>query len=316
MGKKSLAILTREELEELVYNQQKKIEELTTIPPNDWHSLFYALLMIVTHKFKSVKVDREVVLGAQPPRADFVVIEEDDIVDMGLRIFSIFRKYNILEFKNPDDDLSESVLWNVIGYAGFYISKFHVTAEDVTLTLFRGAKPVKLFSDMQDFIEPDETKGIYHITGWLVNIPIQIIVTTELEGDEYAGFRAISRKPRQEDVRQILSDVLNEKDSDVIGWYRDYLDLFSKLDNEVIEDVKRRYPEMARTWRDIFGVDDEINTAVTIAVSNDRRINLFTYVQNGDMSLPNAARNAGMSTAEFEENMRNAGFNVPQSTLV
>ena len=129
---------------------------------------------------------------------------------------SVFRKYNILEFKNPDDDLSESVLWNVIGYAGFYISKFHVTAEDVTLTLFRGAKPVKLFRDMQDFIEPDETKGIYHITGWQVSIPIQIIVTTELEGDEYAGFRAISRKPRQEDVRLMLSEVLSEKDSDVL----------------------------------------------------------------------------------------------------
>ena len=312
MEKDNLSSLSREELEELIQSQQNKIEELTTVPPNDWHSLFYALLMIVTHKFKSVKVDREVVLGAQPPRADFVVIKEDDIVDMGLKIFKIFLKFNILEFKSPDDDLSEAVLWNVIGYAGFYISKFHVPADEVTLTLFRGAKPVKLFHDMQDFIEPDETKGIYHIKGWKINIPIQIVVTTELEGEEYAGFRAISKKPRQEDIRQILSEVLSEKDSDVIGWYRDYLDLFSKLDNEVIEDVKRRYPEMARTWRDIFKpeIDEWIN--------DDRRTNLFTYVQNGDMSLPNAARNAGMSVSEFEDNMRNAGFTVPprQTTLV
>ena len=71
---------------------------------------------------------------------------------------------------------------------------------------------------------------------------------------------------------------------------------------------------MAKTWRDIFGVDEEINSAV----ANDRRNNLFTYVQDGDMPLDRAARRAGMSTAEFEDNMRNAGFTVPQrqTTLV
>lgn len=73
---------------------------------------------------------------------------------------------------------------------------------------------------------------------------------------------------------------------------------------------------MARTWRDIFGIDEEIHTAVTNAVNNDRRTNLFTYVQDGAMTIDYAARQANLSTAEFEENMRNAGFSVPQSTLV
>ena len=73
---------------------------------------------------------------------------------------------------------------------------------------------------------------------------------------------------------------------------------------------------MARTWRDIFGVDEEINTAVANAVNNNTRTNLFTYVQDGAMSIDYAARQANLSTAEFEEYMRNAGFNVPQSTLV
>lgn len=182
-----------------------------------------------------------------------------------LRIFHIFRKYNILEFKNPDDVLSESVLWKVIGYAGFYIAKYGIPSEDVTLSFFRGAKPVKMFKEMAGFIVPDETKGIYHIKNWKVYFPIQIVVTTELGGKEYAGFRAISKKPRLEDIGQMIREAMAATDQKLIGWYRDFLEMFSKLDSEMMEKAKRRFPEMAKTWRDIFKpeIDEWINSAVT-----------------------------------------------------
>ena len=56
---------------------------------------------------------------------------------------------------------------------------------------------------------------------------------------------------------------------------------------------------MARTWRDIFGVDDEINTAV----ADTTRINLYTYVLNGTMTVDNAARNANITTDQFRQQM-------------
>lgn len=197
---KNFSTFSREELEAKVIELRKqlselqqKVNDLTNPPPSDWHSWFYSLLHIVLHKFPTVDIEREVVLGAQPPRADFVVVNDDNALDLGLQIFRTFRKKNILEFKSPDDTLSKSVLWKVIGYAGFYIAKYDISAEDVTLTIFRGAKPEKMFSEMADFVEADETKGIYHIKDWKVDFPIQIVITTELEGKEYAGFRAISK---------------------------------------------------------------------------------------------------------------------------
>ncbi len=140
----------RDELIEKINELNSKIEELTTPPHNDWHSWFYILLNIVLHRFKKdrVKIDREVVLGAMPPRADFIVVEEGEIIDLGLDVFKFFRKFNIIEFKNPDDELSESILWKVVGYAGFYIDHFDAKAEDITLTLFRGAKPAKMFKEL------------------------------------------------------------------------------------------------------------------------------------------------------------------------
>ena len=152
-----LSTLSREDLELKVIKLELQLKELTNPPPNDWHSWFYALLRIVLHKFPSLDIKREVVLGSQPPRADFIVVNDNGAIDFGLQIFSIFRKTNIIEFKSPDDELSKSVLWKVIGYAGFYIAKYRTPSDDVTLTLLRGAKPVKLFSEMAPFVKADDT---------------------------------------------------------------------------------------------------------------------------------------------------------------
>ena len=46
-----------------------------------------------------------------------MVVKDEDIVDLGLGVFRGFRRRNILEFKSPDDELSESVLWKAAVHA-------------------------------------------------------------------------------------------------------------------------------------------------------------------------------------------------------
>ena len=70
------------------------------------------------------------------------------------------------------------------GYVGLYISKYGISPNKVTLTLLRSAKPVKMFKEMTQFADADETKGIYHIRNWKVDFSIQAIVSRELEGKE------------------------------------------------------------------------------------------------------------------------------------
>ena len=237
--------LTREELLELVERQQKQLDKLLNPPPNDWHSWFYSLLMIKMYKyFPAVSVEREVLLGAQPPRADFIVLKESQKIDLELGVFRIFRKHNILEFKSPDDELNKAVLWKVIGYAGMYISARKIDENSVTLTLLRGAKPIKLFQELGEAIRPDpDTRGVYHICEWFIKMPIQIIVTTELEGQEYAGFRAISKQPDIEDVWELLFEAEGSK-QEAKDYYRDYIELLTKFDREVMKIVSRRAMDM------------------------------------------------------------------------
>ena len=103
-----------------------------------------------------------------------------------------------------------------------------------------------------------------------------------------------------------------ETDPEMRALLRDFLEMLAKLDDEVLEEAKRRNPEMARTWRDIFEVDQEINAAVTAARADERRTNLYTYVQEGGMRIDFAAQEAGISVDQFRTEMTNHGYKVPE----
>ncbi len=100
-----------------------------------------------------------------------------------------------------------------------------------------------------------------------------------------------------DDIKLIMEMTKQETDSDVKALLRQFLEMLSKLDSDTVEEMNRRKPEMAKTWRDIFGVDEEIE--------NTTRTNLYLYVQNGTMTVDNAAKNAGISTEEFRSGMNN-----------
>ena len=71
---------------------------------------------------------------------------------------------------------------------------------------------------------------------------------------------------------------------------------------------------MAKTWRDIF--KPEIEEWIMEGRADEKRINLFKYVQDGVMPIDYVAQQANLSTDDFVKSMRKAGFNVPQETLV
>ena len=292
-------------------NEELKTQIAETQPQrNDWHSWLEILLNILLYRFfkDNVKIFPEFKLGAMPPRLDFLIVQDGDLIDLGLDVFKIFNRYNIIEFKNPHDDLSIDVLWKVVAYAALFINRDRVSSDEVTLTLIRAAKPVQLFGVLKKagaVIEEGPTKGIYIVKNWKVDFPIQIIVSAELKGEEYAIFRTISKKPSTDDIKLIMRWAENESDPVIKQFLRDYLEMLSEMDRDVVNEAKGRDPEMAKAWREIFGVDEEINTAVSSARADERRTNLYLYVQNGTMTVDNAARNAGISTEEFQSGMNN-----------
>ena len=236
--------LTEQERKEQIEYHLAELKKLRAVPRSDWHAGFEALLRIETHKYADrVHIRTEEEIGEVPPRTDYVILVEDEEVDLEKAIFRIFRKINILEYKNPHDSLNERVLRKVCGYANMYIGiaehEGERPAEQVTVSIFRAAKNPEMFQKMEKegTLVRDGTPGIYHVKGY-TNLPFQIIITGELKGAEYAAYRALTDKADEADVERIIEGVGQEKDDVVREHYRVLLRLVIEKNPRFIEAIR------------------------------------------------------------------------------
>lgn len=92
---------SEQERKEKIAYHLGELKKLRATPRSDWHAGFEALLRIEMHKFADlVHIRTEEEIGEVPPRTDFVVLVEDEKVELEKAIFRIFRKINILEYKS------------------------------------------------------------------------------------------------------------------------------------------------------------------------------------------------------------------------
>lgn len=178
----------------------------------DWHSGFEGGLMLSFRKYaKDIEIEGEHPLSKEPLRVDFLVIKKRHDVVIDNAIGRKFKTYNLIEYKNPNDELNIDVLWKVVGYACLYKSMGStldaIKSDEITMSIFRSRKPVKLFKRLTNSgISVEEVnEGIYCISG-LVAIPIYIVVIRELTDD---GLKAISiMRPGadEETVRNFLKE--------------------------------------------------------------------------------------------------------------
>ncbi|MBR1659403.1 MAG: hypothetical protein IJ705_03710, partial [Oscillospiraceae bacterium] len=149
-------------------------------------------------------------------------------------------------------------------YIGTAEHEGDVPPDQVTLSIFRANRPERLFRELAERgqLTPGNVKGIYRVNG-LLDIPVQIVITGELEGPEYAACRALTDRAAVEDVEQIIQDGSRETDFAAQEHYRVLLGLVARKNPEVIEEI-RRYEAMEREWTDIFKdvIDERINNGI------------------------------------------------------
>ncbi|MBE5870602.1 MAG: hypothetical protein E7294_05020 [Lachnospiraceae bacterium] len=153
-AEKSAVQLTEKERKKQIKLLWGRLRELMAVPRSDWHTAFEAILLIDLHKYGSrVSLVREQVLGAEPPRVDYLIVTEDESVTFEKEIFRMFRKFNVIEYKNPEDALNERVIRKICGYANFYIGiaehEGDVPAKQVTISIFRAKKNRELFRRLE-----------------------------------------------------------------------------------------------------------------------------------------------------------------------
>ena len=316
------ANMTEAEKQEERKQLLSRLKQLNTYPRSDWHREFEDALQIDVASWDNGSwVIREHSLGEEAPRTDFIVVSGNRLPADAKDVFKIFRRNNVIEFKGPGGKLTILTLRKVAGYVNFYIATAKkeegVTQDNVTATIFASEKNDKEFADMMSdgIIVPTGTPGIYEVKT-LTDIPFQVIMIGELAGDGYATYRILKKHADIKDVDLLLESIKNEKSQALRDRLHRLLDLAESKNPGTVADKIREDKDLKSIFMQVLKpeIDEEINGAVNTAVDNTTRTNLYIYVQKGIMSVDNAATEAGIPVADFEKEMADNGYKVPQST--
>ena len=152
-------------LEEFFQMNQTETTSPESTKKIQWHPGFYAAAEIELREDRSkLEFHREYNLSKKPLQIDLLIIEKLNNVPLQNELGAIFRRYNIIEYKSPDDRLNIDDFFKTIGYAFLYkgLGEFvnQIPLEELTVSLFHEASPaLKMLtqkltqSDLLDFME-------------------------------------------------------------------------------------------------------------------------------------------------------------------
>lgn len=167
-----------------------------------WHPGFCAAMRLeMKQEADCLDYVNEYNLNMKPLEIDLLIVKKEKQHTVGNEIGRIFRKYNILEYKSPDDELNMDTFYKGNGYACLFKAYGAVAgpgidsieARQITISFIRARKPVKLMKKLAEegWTIQNPCRGIYHISGRGF-FPVQIVVTKELSDKEHIWLKAIS----------------------------------------------------------------------------------------------------------------------------
>ena len=219
-----------------------------------WHQGFYGAAELEFRDDKSNLIfDTEHYLSKEPLRMDMLIIKKRTNFLTRNSLGHLFKKYNIIEYKSPDDGLTIDDFTKAIGYACLYKSLADTTDKiplnEITVSLVRERYPVKLIKSLHDngYTVTEYCPGIYYVTGNLM-FATQIIVTKQL-AKEHLWLRVLSTQAKEEDI---INFAYASKNLSTQGEHNnaDAIYQISVMANiELYENLKRRNPLMCEALK-------------------------------------------------------------------
>lgn len=206
--------------------------------PLQWHPAFYAGLQIeLDAEAENLIFENEHHLGTKPKQIDVLIIKKETEKPIHKNIGRIFRKRNIIEYKEPDDYLSIDDFYKVYGYGCFYKSDNQsvdaIKIEEITISFVCYKYPRKLIAHLkkQNFKIQEAEQGIYYIEGF--QIPIQIILASKLSKKENLWIRNLTNNLHEmETARELLEEYEKHKND---TRYESVMDLIVNANKEVFQ---------------------------------------------------------------------------------
>ncbi len=228
----------------------------------DWHSGFVnAMKLELLANEDDLEYEDEHLIANRAQRIDLLIIKKMRSVEIVNEVGTLFDKYNILEYKSPDDSLTLGDFYKVLAYTGIYLEELHRYDEygrdAFTMTFVRRRKPIKLFEllrrDKHEVFHA--RKGIYEIKGHLP-FRTQVIVTREWDDEEaeiHTWLRSLTNKSKGKELEGILagtpklSDKHKKLADGVINVYveanSEYMHMIKEVDSTMSEAVNELFAD-------------------------------------------------------------------------
>ena len=280
-----------------------------------WHPGFYAGLGFELRKYRDVlKFDAEHVLSKEPVKMDLLIIKKVKDLIIENPIGEIFRQYNVIEYKSPEDSITIDDFYKTIGYAclykGYGETVNAIDAAELTISLFRHVYPGKLFDDLKNVGAMIEVKypGVYYISG-IINIPVQIIAVSELDDESFSALRVLTRNAKEKDVKRFISEstyidsVVDKQDVDAV------LQVSVSANTDLYEKI-RRETTMCEALRELMKdeIQADVDKAVEKAVDKtERETRIKTRFEDG-MPIDQIAKKSNVSIEVVNAVLRDSGM--------
>ncbi len=210
-----------------------------------WHPAFVSAMELELKKDKNkLEFYREYNLNTKPLQIDLLVIKKDSVATLSNEIGKIFKGYNIIEYKSPDDSLNIDTFYKTQAYAGLYKAAGKTVnereAEDITVSIIRESKPIELFKLLKSknvqITMP--YKGIYYINNGISIFPTQIIVTRELSDKGHTWIKSLSNKMQMPDMKKLLTETAKLKNDYEKELADSILEVALKVNSMLIEKLR------------------------------------------------------------------------------
>lgn len=121
-----------------------------------WHPAFCAAAGLEFHEdIERLELKPEYNLSKEPIRIDLLIIKEESDRRIKNEIGHIMKKYNVIEYKSPEDALTIDDFYKTVGYACLYKGYGErvdaVPINELTVSIFRATQPEKMFLTLQKY---------------------------------------------------------------------------------------------------------------------------------------------------------------------
>ena len=170
-----------------------------------WHPAF---AQAIKHELEDSKdaltFETEYQLTTEPLRIDVLIVKKKRNVVIKKNIGQIFRSFNIVEYKSPEDHVTLADYHKTHCYSRLYASLNKTDINEMSVTVVATQHPRKLLAFLRkQYTVENVQKGIYLVRG--DTSPTQILVTDELPKKDNLWLTSLRNDLTEEQIDNVLA---------------------------------------------------------------------------------------------------------------